>query len=101
MFQKIYTLRSSKAEIKWQKLRQKTNIKHCKIICRLELHIAPCTTESDVEFSSTLDCCQAISFNRKLMARFVWFAALFLARFQRTDMYRWHLDHLSLTKPTV
>jgi uncharacterized membrane protein len=50
-----------------------------------------------------LDWCQAISCNRKpcFMAQFVWLAALFLARFQRTDMYRWRLDHLSLSKPTV
>lgn len=104
MFEKIYNLRSSKAEIKWQEFRKKkTNIKHCKITYRFELHVAPCTTESDVEFSSTLDWRQAISCNRKLclMAQFFGLAALFLARFQRTDMYRCRPNHLSLSKPAV
>jgi len=45
---------------------EKSNIKHHERTCRFELHIALCTTENDVEFSSTLDWCQAISCNRKL-----------------------------------
>jgi hypothetical protein len=33
---------------------KKNNIKHCKIVCRVELDIGRGATESTVEFNSTL-----------------------------------------------
>ena len=54
VFKKIYTFRISKASLDGQRL-LKTNVNYYKVRCRLQIDIGPGTTESAVEFSSTLE----------------------------------------------